>query len=212
MISVRFLLLLLLSLSSLIVSSHGSVAQAQSLFDRRSPARIDMFEDKTARRRGDILTVIVNESTDVENRDERSLDKGGQSSLGSDLTYGLGGGLGGANGTGSLAHSSSSSRSFDGSGELSIERRFLDRFSVVVVDVLPNGNLIVEGERNIFVQEDIRTLKLTGIVRPFDLLPGNAVPSHLIANLGLRLQGGGTAERFTNQGWLGRRFNRDWPF
>ena len=212
MFSIRASMLILLAASGLVILPSADNAQAQSLFERRSAARVDMFADKTARHRGDVLTVIVNESTDVENRDERSMDKGGQASVGSDLAYGLGGGLGGANGTGNLQHSSSSTRSFDGSGELSIERRFLDRFSVVVVDVLPNGNLLVEGERNIFVQDDIRTLKLTGIVRPFDLLPGNAVPSHLIANLGLRLQGGGTTDSFTNQGWLGRRLNRNWPF
>ncbi len=188
------------------------VAEAQSLFERRSSNQIDQYRNYAARQRGDLLSVVIRESTDVENRDERSLDKSGNSSVNSSLTYGLGGGLGGAAGTGTVDQSSDSSRGFTGDTEFRSERQFLDRFTVTVIDVQPNGNLIISGERNISVQGDGRTLRLSGIVRQVDLLPDNSIPSRLVANLDIKLIGRGPEQSFSNQGSFSRRMNRLWPF
>ena len=83
---------------------------------------------------------------------------------------------------------------------------------MTVVDVLPNGNLVVEGTRRIAVQGDVRDIRLTGIVRQYDILPGNRVPSYLVADLRLTFDAQGAEQAFTSQGWLSRRFNRYWPF
>lgn len=206
--------LLLLMCSTFICSLTGSsqVAEAQSLFDRRSTNQIDQYRNYAARQRGDLLSVVVSESTDVENRDERTLDKTGTSAMNGSLTYGLGGGLGGATGTGSLDQSSNSSRGFTGDSEFRSARQFLDRFTVTVIDVQPNGNLVISGERSISVQGDARTLRLSGIVRQVDLLPDNSVPSRMVANLDIRLIGKGPEQSFSKQGSFSRRINRLWPF
>lgn len=205
----RFLLTLALGLPCLVAVQP---TQAQSLFERRSPLQIDQHRSITATRKGDLLTVLINEATDVESVDNRSLDKSGSSSVGGDLSYGLGGGLGGAEGTGTLSQSSSSARNFSGDSEFRSERQFTDRFTVQVIDVLPNGNLVVAGKRNMAVHGDTRKLTLTGVVRTFDLLPGNTVPSNLVANLNISLEGKGPEQKFVKQGWFSRKINKLWPF
>ena len=184
----------------------------QSLFERRSQNQIDQYRDYAARNRGDTLSILIMESTDVENRDERTLDKTGRSNSSQGFDYGLGGALGDVAGDALLGSNVANRRGFTGDAEFRSERAITDRFSVTVVDVLPNGNLVVEGTRTISVQNDVRRLKLTGVVRQYDILPGNNVPSYLVADLQLTLDAEGAEQAFTNQGWLSRSFNRFWPF
>ena len=182
------------------------------LFDRRSVNQIDQYRGYAARHRGDLLTILINESTDVENRDERSLDKTSNSSYSGGFDYGLGGGLSTAAGSASLGESTDSARGFTGDTEFRSERQFTDKFTVTVQDIMPNGNMLVLGRRTISVQGDTRELQLSGIVRQFDVLPNNLVPSHLVANLKIELKAKGAEQAFNNQGWLSKKFNRLWPF
>ena len=192
--------------------TQSRTSGAQSLFQRRSSNQIDQYRDYAARHRGDTLSILIAESTDVENRDERTLDKTGQSSSTQGFDYALGGTIGSGSGSANLGTNAANQRGFTGDAEFRSERQITDRFSVTVTDVLPNGNLLVEGKRLISVQNDVRELTLTGIVRQYDILPGNTVPSYLVANLRLTLDAQGAEQAFTNQGWLSRRFNRFWPF
>jgi len=187
-------------------------ANGQSLFERRSVNQIDQYRDYAARNRGDLLSIMINENTDVENRDERSLDKTGNSSVAAGLNYALGGDLGTAASDGTLGKTSSSSRAFSGDTEFRSARQFNDRFTVTIVDVLPNGNLVVKGERVITVQGDARQLRLSGIVRQYDVLPNNSVPSNLVADLKIELEAKGSEQAYSKQGWFSRRINRVWPF
>lgn len=185
---------------------------AQSLFERRSRNQIDQYRDYAARERGDTLSVLIMESSDVENRDERSMDKQGQSASTQGLNYAVSGALGDVATDVLLGTNTSHQRGFQGDAEFRSQRAITDRFSVTVVDVLPNGNLVIRGTRTVSVQNDTRQLTLTGIVRQYDILPGNGVPSHLVADLRLALEAKGAEQAFTKQGWLSRRFNRIWPF
>ncbi|MFN3191401.1 MAG: flagellar basal body L-ring protein FlgH [Aureliella sp.] len=193
------------------ITSSSSVS-AQSLFERRSVNQIDSFRNYVGRNRGDILTVLINENTDVENRDERQMEKQGASSYSGGLNYGLGGGLGSTEGDGNLGHNTQSARTFQGDSEYRSERQFTDQFAVSIVDVLPNGNFLIAGHRRIAVQGDVRELRLTGIVRQYDVLPNNVVPSHLVANLKIDLVAEGPEQAFGKQGWFSRRMNKWWPF
>ncbi len=192
--------------------SLTDVGRAQSLFERRSVNQIGQYRNFVARDRGDLLTILINESTDVENRDERSMDKSGTSSYAGGFDYGLGGGIGNTTGEANLGHSTASDRAFSGDTEFRSERQFMDRFTVTIVDVLPNGNFVVSGLRKISVQGDVRNLTLSGIVRRYDVLPNNIVPSHLVANLKIELEAEGAEQAFNKQGWFSRRMNRWWPF
>lgn len=185
---------------------------AQSLFQRRSARQVGKFLDPVAKRRGDLLMVVVNENTNLENRDERSMDKTGNSTGNATFGYGFGGGLGTGEASGDINHQTSMQRGFSGDSEFRSQRRFLDQFSVMVTDVYPNGNMRVVGYRSINIQGDSRQLQLSGIVRFVDVLPNNTVASQLIANLKIELVGRGPEQKFGKQGILARKLNRIWPF
>ncbi|MCR9296400.1 MAG: flagellar basal body L-ring protein FlgH [bacterium] len=185
---------------------------AQSLFERRSQNQVDQYRGYVARNRGDVLTVLINESTDVENRDERRLDKSSSATANAQFNYGLGGDLGKSAASLTYGQLASSARDFSGDTEFRSERQFSDRFAVTVDDVLPNGNLVVSGKRLISVQGDLRELRLNGIVRQYDVLPNNVVPSSLVADLRIQLDAKGAEQAFSNQGWFSKRVNRWWPF
>lgn len=184
----------------------------QSLFERRSALQVDQCSDYAARGRGDLLSVLIAESTDVANRDERSLDKTGNTGITKNLNYGFGGDLGDANGTASIGDTNTATRGFSGDTEFRSARQFTDKFTVQVIDVQPNGNLLISGTRTISLQGDQRELKLTGIVRQFDVLPNNSIPSYMVANLKIELEATGTEQAFNNQGWLSKKVNKIWPF
>lgn len=212
LITNRILCSALLLLAAFSLCAPSPSLHAQSLFERRSNNQIDQYRDYAARNRGDTLSILIAESTDVENRDERTMDKTGRSSSTQGFDYGFGGDIGTSSGDAAFGTNSANQRGFTGDAEFRSERAITDRFTVTVVDVQPNGNLVVEGVRRISVQGDVRELRLTGIVRQYDILPGNTVPSYLVGDLRLTLDAQGAEQAFTSQGWLSRRFNRWWPF
>ncbi|TWU02376.1 flagellar basal body L-ring protein FlgH [Stieleria varia] len=202
----------MLAFAAIVLATQLQNARAQSLFERRSSNQVDQYRNYAAHNRGDLLSILINESTDVANRDERSMDKSGSSSVSGSLDYGFGGSLGSTAGDGSLGKSSASAREFSGDAEFRSARQFSDRFTVTVMDVLPNGNLVISGQRRIAVQGDVRELQLSGIVRQYDILPNNAVPSHLVANLRIELTPQGPEQAYTGQGWFSKKVNKFWPF
>jgi flagellar L-ring protein precursor FlgH len=187
-------------------------AFAQSLFDRRDPRLVDPYSNIVAHRKGDLLQIVISENTDVDNRDQRSMDKAGSSSVDASLSYGLGGDLGSGSGDGSFGEATSSTRKFNGDTEFRSERQFTDRFMVTVIDVMPNGNLIVAGKRFVSLHDDTRLLQLTGVVREVDVINGNRVSSQSIANLEIKLVATGAEQAFGRQGWFSRKMNHLWPF
>ena len=201
-----------LGLALIFASLLAPTLFSQSLFERCDKHRISPVTNNVARSRGDLLVVLINENSDVENIDERSLDRAGSSALNGALNYGLTGNLGTQNGNANLGQSSNQTRSFSGDSEFRSERQFLDRFTVTVIDVLPNGNMLIEGKRKVTLQGDARTLQLTGVIRNIDVLPNNVVSSQLVGNLQIKLLADGTEEEIGKQGWLGRRLNKWLPF
>ncbi len=199
---------ILLGVSALSVLATASRSRAESIWERRSQRSAFLFRDNRARRVGDLLTVRIQESTFIDNDEERKLDKDTNLSFLFDLA--------GAFRRGSInmdANSSAtSSRAFDGASELESDRRFIDDVTVTVADILPNGNLVIEGSRRRMVTNECRMLRVAGVVRPDDIGLGNIVDSRHIANFQISYEGGGDESTFINQGGGGRLINRLWPF
>lgn len=193
----------------------SAFAQQTSLWRRRQRPDFNLISDVKARGPGDLLVVTINEQSDVENRDQRLLRKQNSSNSEASGTYGVGGGLGTAAGNLGFDQDSAASRQFNGNTQYRSEREFLDRFTVMVTDTTPNGNLLISGKRNVALEGDNRTLVLTGIVRATDVSPDNAISSRMVANLVIRYQSdpqdNGAEKRFIDQGWLGKKLNQYWP-
>lgn len=177
-----------------------ATVRADNIWDRRDPRYANLFQDNRARNIGDILTVLINESTASNDREQRAQDKT-NSANGSINVFGQ-----------SSEGDASFRRRFNGSAQLTTDRRFQDRLAVTVVDVMPNGNLVVEGFRSRVVAGEERVLKITGVVRVQDIGSGNVVQSTSLANARVSYLGRGPMSRTVNQNFLGRVMNRIWPF
>jgi len=92
------------------------------------------------------------------------------------------------------------------------ERSFEDSVSVVVIDILPNGNLVVIGTRDRNIGGDVQTIEVSGIVRPSDITFDNTVKSEQVANFRIVSQNGGVSAPYTKVGWLGRIMDVLWPW
>lgn len=185
---------------------------ADSIWDRRDQRHGYLFVDNRARHVGDLLTVVVREVTGASTTEERTLDKTNKTSGKFNFA-----GKTSSNGVGREAAAEfdanqSSERAFNGKSEYENDRRFLDQMTVTVVDVLPNGNLVIEGYRKRVVSNETRLLRISGVVRPNDIDLKNTVESRSIANFNVAYEGTGVESRFTNQGWLGRVGNKVWPW
>lgn len=194
---------------SLLVFGICNGSSAQSLWQHRTDSRVFMFSDTRAHGVGDVVTIIIRENTDVDNKDKRAADKATDTGGTFDFNGSTSGG-----GTASATFDSkaTSNRKFDGTSAYKVEQEFSDRLTVAVLDLQPNGNLVVGGRRQVVVSGEARTLVVTGVVRPYDVARNNTVQSQFVGNLEMHYEGKGPESHFSNQGWLGRIGNKIWPF
>lgn len=185
-----------------------SVGRADSLWDRRDPRYAYLFQDNRARSVGDTLIVTISETTVANEQDARNLNRttsgSGQVTLFDRVRTPAGGDPGTAGQTLLQTPSQQTAMAFAGTSQNTTNRVFTDRLAVTVVDVLPNGNLVVEGFRSRVVSGEERVLRITGIVRPADVQVGNVIPSGSIANFRISYLGRGPATNTTKQGFLTR--------
>lgn len=189
-----------------------SVATGESLWKKRKPQYAYLFVDSKARRIGDLLTVVVTQATNVNSSEDRALAKSSQAGASMNIDSEAGGGFGTQAANAGLNFAKNSNRGFDGESSFSSNQAFTDRMTVSVVDVLPNGNLVVSGHRKVRLVGDERSLTLTGMIRAIDVGPDNTVDSRLISDLQLQYETVGPSRKFVRQGWLGRATNVIWPF
>ena len=197
----------LLSLVALLF--FPTVVNAQSLWKQRNKEYSLLFVDSRAHNVGDQLTIVIAENTDVNKRDQRALDKSSDGSFNFNFA---GAGSGGAGSSASVNLAGDSARAFDGNSQYRVAQAFSDRIAVQVVEVLPNGYMVVVGQRRRIVADEERKLRVTGIVRPIDIMPDNTVFSQFVSDLDINYSACGSESHFTNQGWAARAINRVWPF
>jgi flagellar L-ring protein precursor FlgH len=200
---------LLLFASMLLIPAYTG---ADSLWERRDPRAAFLFWDNRARRVGDLVTILVQETTDIGDKDERQMSK--DTKAGGTFNFKGNTAAGKLTRSAQVGFDSSgtSDRSFDGKSQLTIGHNFTDRISVTVTDVLPNGNLVLEGYRRRRVSGEERLIRISGIIRPDDITLTNTIPSQFVANFQITYVGKGPESRFTNQNYLGKLFNLLWPF
>ena len=194
------------------VTATTNDAMGDSLWKKRDPQRAYLFYDSRARNVGDLLTLIISESSEVENSENRSMDKNSSNGASADYAAGSSGGLATQAANASLDFASSAKRAFSGKANYRDSREYTDHITVTVVDVLPNGNLVISGRRCLSIAGEQRTLVVSGVVRPIDLGPDNKISSRYVADLKTVYEGEGTSKKFTRQGWLSRAANKVWPF
>ena len=200
---------LLLLLAALVSAGY---VRADSIWQRRESNSAYLFVDLRARRVGDLLTIVVQETTGIDDNDQRQMQKDTNTSGLFNFKGTTTGNVASRAAAADFSAQTGSSRSFSGSAKYTSDRNFTDNMTVMVIDVLPNGNLVIEGFRRRVVNKEERVLRVTGLVRPLNIGPGNIVLSQYIANPHFSYVGKGPDSSFSNQGWIGKIMNRVWPF
>lgn len=170
--------------------------------------RSNLFRDSKARYVDDVVTVMVLESTQaIASADAKNL-KSTSASAGFDNLFGAE----------KLIKeiptmlSGKGSSSFEGEGSTSRATTLETTLTARVMDVLPNGYLVVEGKREIRVNNENQSVYLSGVVRPDDIASNNIVLSSSIAQMSVRLQGKGMVSQPIKPGWLYKILNGILPF
>ena len=172
----------------------------------QSAAYQPLFEDRRARAIGDTITININEKLNAsKNASTNTAHKGGTTFNVADMKLGTWGVKGG-----SVA--ANSDNSFAGSGDSGANNTFVGTITVTVVNVQPNGNLIVAGEKQFGINTGSEFIRLSGVINPIYIQPGNVVSSTQVADARLEYRGAGTIDQAQTQGWLSRAFNVIMPF
>jgi flagellar L-ring protein precursor FlgH len=191
--------------------ASGSV-QADSLWERRDPRFANLFQDTRARRVGDILTIVVRENTDIEHKEERDMKRKTKLEGNVNLAGSMSGNVASHKFATSFDGTGGTNKEFDSKADYTDDRRFVDRMSVVVVGVLPNGNLVIEGYRKRIVSGEMRMLKVRGLVWPPHIGPANTIQSQFIADFEVEYVGKGAETRVNKHGWFSTFLGPLWPF
>ncbi len=160
-----------------------------------------LFEDYRARLVGDTLTVQIAEKVSAVQRSTSSVGK--NSSLDAGLSALP---LLSKNSLGKASVAGSQESKFEGKGTTENSNDFSGTITAVVVQVLPNGHLVIAAEKQIGVNANVDVLRFSGQVDPRAIAPGNSVPSTQIANVRIEQRGRGQQAEAQSMGWLGRFF------
>ena len=202
----------LLSLTLVLVGPLTPGVCAESLWAKRSPAFAALYTDDKARAVGDIVTVIIAESIKSENNEKAELDR--ESKTDTEVTDFRGFySKAGKQPFETLPKAGwDSDREFEGEGKYTASSKYEGRLSAVVREVLPNGSLLIEGRREFKIGDDVKTMRLTGIIRPNDILPDNTISSLYVANMKFHDEADGPVSRTRRRGWAGKILAVLWPF
>lgn len=170
--------------------------------------RSNLFRDAKARYLNDIVTIRVSESTQAVATADAKNSKATTASAGFDNLFGLEKAIKEL----PTMVSGKGSSSFEGTGSTSRATTLETNLTARVIDVLPNGYLVVEGMREIHVNNENQSVYLTGVVRPDDIGSNNIVRSSAIAQMSVRLQGKGIVSQPIKPGWLYKILNGILPF
>lgn len=173
--------------------SNGAIYQAG--YDMR------LFEDHAARRVGDILTIKLKEATSAKKKADSSESKQTNVSVKAPTLFGVAAAT-------VFGHSPETeidaSRTFQGQGDAQQSNSLTGDISVTVVEVLPNGNLKVRGEKRVALTDGDEFVRVSGIVRPIDIDTSNSLSSSKLADATIMYTGEGALADSAKVGWIGR--------
>lgn len=177
----------------------GSLFQAASY----RPA----FEDRRARAVGDTVTILIAENVTASQKSTSTLNRA--SSIDSKITALPYNSL---EGLGKLAIGASTNNAFSGKGGTESANTFSGSITATVIDVQPNGHLVVAGEKQIGVNQNVDVLRFSGTVDPRLVQPGSVISSTQVANVRVESRGRGAQGEAQTVGWLSRFFLSFHPF
>lgn len=166
-----------------------------------SETALPLFETPRARHPGDVLTVVLIENTNAQKNASTIQTKKDQEQVTNNLFLGrpihLGGGY-------TMDFDLNNQRQFTGQGQALQNNQLTGSISVTVAKVLPNGSMVVQGEKWVRINQGKEFIQLSGIVRPQDIKADNTITSDRVANARISYGGTGQFNNTNAQGWIAR--------
>lgn len=181
------------------VPANGSIFQTASYRP--------LFQDNMPVRVGDTLTVTIQENSSTSQSEQTTNTR--TATLSSNITAGvqlpfLPSGL--ASGLSGTGFNSSGSANNTGKGNSQVATTFVSSITVTVIEVLSNGNLVVSGEKQVRINSDTESIRLSGVVNPRDVSPSRTVSSLKLADARVEQQTKGNNRLYNEPGWLSKIF------
>lgn len=166
-----------------------------------------LFEDRRARFVGDTITIKITENTSASTKSNNKLDKTNSATASVTAMNGLPGqsALG-------MNLNASSANAFSGKGEAANNNIFSGSITVTVIDVLPNGNLLVSGEKQLAIGNEQEFVRISGVVNPSFVDAANSIDSSKVADARIEYKSAGQISDGQVMGWLARFFLSVLPF
>ena len=166
-----------------------------------------LFEDRRARFVGDTITINIAEKTAASKISENKAERSHSVDMSVPTIVGMP--FKGAQGT---ALAADNSNKFGGKGQNNSSNDFTGTLTVTVIEVYPNGNLLVSGEKQIGLKEGEEFIRFSGVVNPNTITTSNAVQSTQVADARIEYKANGFIDSAQVMGWLGRFFLSFMPF
>jgi len=191
--------------------SYAPTLPNEAAFERPAPdgaichdaQNLELFSDPRAHRIGDILTIELVENTKASKKASTKTSKTNKDDIATPTLFGKPATINGN----PLSFGLSSDHAFNGDGESSQSNQLSGQITVTVAEKLPNGNLIVRGEKWLTINQGQELVRIAGIVRPQDIGQDNTVASTRVANANIAYTGRGSLADANTQGWLSKFFN-----
>lgn len=199
-------------LTGLFAVTAGTLAvRADSVW--RSESNRSMFSDKSAHAVGDIVTILVQESSTAskDNKTATAKKSAIDASINTFLYSPAGSGFMTHNGK-MPAINTTAQTDFGGGGSINNSEKIIAKISVQVVDVLPNNNLVIEGKRRTSFSGETQEIVLRGVVRQEDVTANNNVFSFNVADASVSFINKGTVADSQRKGWFTRIWDKVTPF
>ena len=188
-----------------VVSANGAIYQATDLRP--------LFEDRRARNIGDTLTINLVERNAAQKASNTNASR----------ASGMSGGINTVAGfplnrvplldrMAGLEIDAGADSSFSGRGAAAANNAFNGTITVTVIDVYPNGNLLVSGEKQLAINQGNEFIRFSGVINPQTITGTNTVQSTQVADARIEYKGSGYIDQSQRMGWLQRFFLAVLPF
>ncbi len=178
-----------------------------------------LFADRRAMKLNDLVTVIINETASASSSGKKDLSETSSSTMnGPSVTFGgpsqsIGNAVNKLNNFTSFGLSTGNNNStFAGSGTQQRQESFTTTVSARIIKVMENGNYFIEGGREILINGEKQIMRLTGVIRPYDIGRNNTINSRYIADAKIMYETQGESKKSTEKGWGTKVLESVWPF
>lgn len=160
-----------------------------------------LFEDRRPRNVGDVLTILVRENSSASKSSAASASRDGKVAAKMDTVPRALAGL-----VGDIDAGASGSNALNAKGGANASNSFNGTITVTVVDLLPNGNLVVSGEKQMLINQGTESIRFSGVVDPRTVGPNSTVLSTQVADARVEYSARGFIDEAQTMGWLQRFF------